>query len=146
MTREIIAELKLPGVTPFDGGAEARRRAVIAVVRFAQDLALVFKGSGFGSDNAAEDLRLVLEELLTNVVRHAFLDLSAAAGRCLVAIDRTAGSVCIELEDNGPAFNPFDAGNPPGCGLSLVRALARSYSWDFHAGQKNRLKLQLPLG
>lgn len=141
-----IAELDLPGVAGFDGAAAAQRAALVRVVQFAARHAAALEQDGRIGMQAGEDLRLVLEELLTNVVRHAFRDLPGAEGRCRLLLDPESAVAIIEIEDNGPPFDPFDATNEAGYGLRLVRALARSYSWTLDGGQRNRLRVLLPLG
>lgn len=81
----------------------------------------------------ADDLRLVLEELLSNVVRHAFAGHTAPQGVCAVQLQ--AGRVLVELRDNGPPFDPFDLRNTPGYGLALIRALARNPEYRYRAGE-----------
>lgn len=88
-----------------------------------------------------DDLRLLLEELLSNVVRHAFAAHPAPSGQCRV--EQLAEAAVISLQDNGPAFDPFDPANPPGQGLLLVRALARVLRQQHRAGC-NQLELYLP--
>lgn len=146
MASATIAELDLPGVTGFDGAASAQRAALVRVVQFAARHAAALEQEGRVSAQAGEDLRLVLEELLTNVIRHAFRDLPGAQGLCRLSVDGEAAVAIIEIEDNGPPFDPFDATNEAGCGLRLVRALARSYSWMLHGDERNRLRVLLPLG
>lgn len=145
MPSEILAELDLPGVAGFDGAADTQRAAIVRVVQFAAMQADRLQQQDVVSAQAGDDLRLVLEELLTNVIRHAFQDLPAATGFCRLSVDEEAAAAVIELEDNGPPFDPFDAANEPGYGLSLVRGLARSYSWALHGGERNRLRVLMPL-
>lgn len=72
----------------------------------------------------ADDLRLLLEELLSNVLRHAFAGLAQPQASCTLHYS-AACAVRIELHDNGPEFDPWHAGNPAGLGLSLIRSLAQ---------------------
>ncbi len=117
------------------------------------------------------DLAVVLDELLTNAVRHAILPQRAAAsaspaGRpapsppppastptATVALHRTGGAWELRLADGGPAFDPLTAPAPPagapleqrvpgGVGIHLVRQLAASVIYERRDGE-NRLVVRL---
>jgi LytS/YehU family sensor histidine kinase len=63
--------------------------------------------------------RLLLQPLVENAVHHGALA-RATGGLVTVRRARTEGGTVIEIEDNGPGFNP-DAPTSDGLGLRLVR-------------------------
>lgn len=94
----------------------------------------------------AQRLQLIVEELLTNSIRHGH------GGECDAAID-----LCLGLNDGRPALRysddarPFDptAALPPaepdaigGLGLPLIRGLCRSLRYERRAG-RNHITLEL---
>jgi anti-sigma regulatory factor (Ser/Thr protein kinase) len=114
---------------------------------------------------ARRDLAVMLDELLTNAVRHAILPQRAAAsaspaGRpapapstATVALHRAGGAWELRLADGGPAFDPLTAPAPPagaplekrvpgGVGIHLVRQLAASVIYERRDGE-NRLFVRL---
>jgi serine/threonine-protein kinase RsbW len=79
-------------------------------------------------------VRLVLEELLSNVIRHGYED--GAPHEIAVALGVSAGAVALELVDDARAFDPlsapaFDVEMPlaerraGGMGIHLVRSMTR---------------------
>ncbi len=97
-------------------------------------------------DRVINRLEVVLEELVSNVVRHADqaqeLKLSANTG---------ADGITICLEDDGAAFNPLAAEeNSPfgkledaalgGLGIPLIKRLTRSVDYD-RCGRFNRMRV-----
>ena len=138
----MIGELELS--EPPEAQSTLRRAVPVATaVQFASTIAERAAAEPGAQETALLDLRLVLEELLTNVVRHAFRGHPQPMGHCWVETD-VAHSVDIRIEDNGPPFNPFDPSNEAGCGLALVRGLVGSYSWEF-TGRQNRLNVRMSL-
>ncbi|WP_299815515.1 PAS domain-containing protein [uncultured Jannaschia sp.] len=69
----------------------------------------------------ATALGLLVNELLTNVVKHAFAD--GRSGRLTITAKRTGGAVVVELTDDGPGFDPRPCGRS--LGLVLVNRLSR---------------------
>lgn len=76
------------------------------------------------------DLRLALEELVSNIVRHAYRDRAEHAVR--VRLEREGGELRVEVTDDGVPFNPLCASppditcplgerEPGGMGIYLVR-------------------------
>ncbi len=97
-------------------------------------------------DRVINRLEVVLEELVSNVVRHAGL----ATGIKLSASTLSDGIV-ICLEDDGAEFNPLAAQeNSPfgkledaalgGLGIPLIKRLTRSVEYD-RCGGFNRMRL-----
>jgi len=83
-------------------------------------------------DETVLDLRLVAEEVLTNVARHAYRDDAEHGIRVRLTV--SAESVTLEFTDDGPPFDPLTAaprwlpdagGERPigGLGIHLVVAL-----------------------
>ena len=91
-------------------------------------LALAGVGSLAGaSDGEIADLKLAVTEACTNAILHAYGD--GAAGDLVVRYRAGAGSVEIEVEDDGVGFDPDDPGarasehGGEGMGLLIIRTL-----------------------
>lgn len=98
-----------------------------------------------------EDVRLVLEELLVNMVQHGYDD--HALGQIHLRVTHSAGLVDVHLDDDGTPFDPLQSPAPQlsddiadrpqigGLGIHLIRNLASelSYSHDTHG---NHMKLR----
>jgi anti-sigma regulatory factor (Ser/Thr protein kinase) len=96
-------------------------------------------------------LDLVLEEILVNIARYAYQD---GAGDVQVAYSTEAGSLLVEVTDQGRSFNPLDAAPPDlalgladrpigGLGVLLVRQIVGSLSFRRQEGQ-NILTFRFP--
>jgi anti-sigma regulatory factor (Ser/Thr protein kinase) len=98
----------------------------------------VLEGLGSGvPQRAAEDIMLVVSELVTNAVRHAGAD---AAGTISLHVARSPRTVRIEVVDEQPALEPRrlagkDQPATGGLGLIVVDALC-----DWGAEQQDRHK------
>ena len=92
----------------------------------------------------AFDLNLAIDELLTNVISYGYDDgaAHAIAVRCAAAGDE----ITVEIEDDGRAFDPFDAPPPDltssieeraigGLGVHLVRSLTDDASYERRDGR-----------
>ena len=77
-------------------------------------------------------LNLALDEVMTNIISHAYDDEAEHQIAIRVALD--GDSVCVRVEDDGRAFNPLDAPKPDlrldiderpigGLGVHIVRSL-----------------------
>jgi serine/threonine-protein kinase RsbW len=95
-------------------------------------------------------VRLVLEELVLNLIDHA---VGSATNRIKVAIDLEPGHVVLVLEDDSAAFDPrsvpaFDRAKPleergpRGVGIQLVKSVAKSVAYE-RVGECNRLHVVL---
>ena len=94
---------------------------------------------GIAADDAARIL-ILLEELLTNLVKYGYPD-RAEPGQAEIALVLNGSRLEIEFIDNGCAFDPF-AGPPPnleeplearqigGLGLHLLRSLTDEASYE----------------
>jgi len=123
----------------------ARMDAFASLAAFAEGAC---RAAGLTGDDALR-LRLVLEELFTNTVRHGH------GGDCDqpvdVVLDVTRGRIRLTYEDTAPAFDPRTPparhpgrGRPAGgLGLVLVRRMAPDLSYE-RVGDRNRLVLSVP--
>jgi anti-sigma regulatory factor (Ser/Thr protein kinase) len=102
---------------------------VARLVRFADAFAA---GHRLPADEAAR-LQVILEELLTNVVKYGYRGTSAQ-GSITVALAFDGNNLAIEFEDDGIAFDPLSHQAPDlhlsaeerpvgGLGLHLLRSL-----------------------
>jgi two-component sensor histidine kinase/type II secretory pathway pseudopilin PulG len=84
---------------------------------------------------------LILSEVLTNAIRHAFKE---RRGRIDVALSQTDGSVRLRVHDDGFGFNPEVDGR--GFGLQLVESLAKQLdaSFAFERDQGTTFSLAFP--
>ncbi len=107
--------------------ADARREGATALDRIEEGC----RAAGL-DDATVLDLRLVAEEILTNIAKYAFAPDATPAAEVRLAL--TEAAVVLEFRDEGRAFDPL-AQPPPdldlpleerslgGLGLPLVRAL-----------------------
>lgn len=90
-------------------------------------------------------LEVVLEELVSNVVRHA-----QDATRVRLTAAMFEDSVCLCVEDDGAAFDPLAATDPRpfdtledapigGLGIPLVKRLSRSLAYE-RSGNRNLVR------
>jgi sigma-B regulation protein RsbU (phosphoserine phosphatase) len=95
----------------------------------------------------------VLDEVISNVVRHAF---GGAAGSFQVSVGRDQAGLVVEVADGGPPFNPLQREAPDttaplearqagGLGIVLVRALADDVRYERREGE-NRLTMIWRIG
>jgi two-component sensor histidine kinase len=80
------------------------------------------------SNDAAMPLALIVNELVTNAVKHGTN--GAARTSIRVELARQAGSFALFVEDDGPGFD-FEAVRSRSSGLHLVQALARQLGGRF---------------
>jgi serine/threonine-protein kinase RsbW len=91
-------------------------------------------------DRVINRLEVVLEELISNVVCHA-----KGANSLSVEAEHVDRGVRLTIEDDGPAFNPFEAPEPAsfgsledaplgGQGIPLIMRLSKSVRYDRIAG------------
>jgi serine/threonine-protein kinase RsbW len=95
-------------------------------------------------------VNLALDEVVTNVVRHAFQD--AKEQEVIAHVSATSTEVTTEVSDTGRAFNPLDVPPPNldaplsertlgGLGIHLVRSLMDSIEYRREDG-KNVLTMR----
>jgi anti-sigma regulatory factor (Ser/Thr protein kinase) len=99
----------------------------------------------------AYGIELVLEEVLMNIVWHAY---GEEPGHTMtIEAGRQGDEVVLAFEDQGVPFDPTSAEDPPlptsledakvgGLGLMLVRKFAREVAYE-RCGGTNRLKVVL---
>ncbi len=103
---------------------------------------------------AAEDLLLGLDEVFANIIRHGYR--GDARGRIAVRVKVGREAVSLEIDDEGPPFNPLDAAAPDldvhpderppgGLGLYLARSVIDTMEYERVEG-RNRLRLIRSLG
>lgn len=94
-------------------------------------------------------LTLVVEELVVNAINYG--GRLAGQGWAEVRVASADGGVCITIEDNGLAFDPFSAAEPDtaldldsrsigGLGVHFVREMTESYAYE-RSGEINRVVL-----
>ena len=102
-------------------------------------------------DNA--NLQLLLDEIVSNVIRHGFD--GQPDHRILVSLAITGATASIEVNDDGRAFNPMDAPPPNfeapieerigGLGIHIVRSIAQAIEYRRSNGH-NVLTVTTKLG
>jgi anti-sigma regulatory factor (Ser/Thr protein kinase) len=91
-------------------------------------------------------VELVLEEILVNAVSYAFPD--GGAHSIELAVEVHPDSVVLRFEDDGVAFDPLQAPEPPepttidvakpgGRGLMLVRKFAKALAYERSQGRNH---------
>jgi anti-sigma regulatory factor (Ser/Thr protein kinase) len=98
-------------------------------------------------------LDLVLDEMVSNVIRHGLKD--SNEHRILVNLSCDGDDLTVEIQDDGVAFNPLEAPVPDttkpleerpigGLGIHLVRQIMDDLSYRRHDG-KNYLVMRKKL-
>ena len=109
-----------------------------AVLEFLEPLML--------DDEVINHLEVVLEELVSNVVRHA-----DEATHVQLSAYQCDDGICLCVEDDGAAFNPLqrephepfgklEDAKLGGLGIPLIKRLSRSVEYD-RIGSANRIKV-----
>jgi PAS domain S-box-containing protein len=104
-------------------------QAVCATARqtFSRDVNIDCEGADVAlSNDAAMPLALILNELLTNAVKHGAQDGSTVRAR----LTRDDNSFLLSVEDDGPGYD-LEAVRQRSSGLQLVQALARQLRGTF---------------
>jgi len=106
------------------------------------------------SEKAANQLRLCLEELVTNVLSYGYS--YDAKSKIMVEVETDPDGVHVRLEDDGKPFNPFEEAAKPnldasvedreigGLGVFFVTSLAREFRYRRENG-RNVVDLKLDL-
>ena len=105
------------------------------------------------SDRTVYRLELILEEVLGNIIRHAFTGLSPTTIALVATV--VARDVVLTFEDCGKPFDPVDAPEPDrpastgatkvgGWGISLVRRFADRMHYQRRDG-RNLLEIRIAL-
>jgi anti-sigma regulatory factor (Ser/Thr protein kinase) len=101
------------------------------------------------SDDEFGDVRLALEEAVSNTIRHGYLDAGLHEIRIRAAMK--AGRLSLEIVDDARAFNPLapplpdvsvpiEEKNPGGLGLLLLRSVMDRVDYRRKGG-RNHLRL-----
>lgn len=105
------------------------------------------------SETMRSDVQLVLEEMMVNIVQHAYPD--ERQGTIGVQLQMDSGAIVVELHSDGVPFDPTRAPSPAltgdvadreevgGLGIHLVRAMVSEMDYSHDAGG-NHLRLHFP--
>jgi serine/threonine-protein kinase RsbW len=107
------------------------------------------------SPSRLADAELCMDELVTNVVRHAWTESEGTAHSITVTVERAGSEVEITVEDRGRPFDPTAApvspiartledALPGGRGLFLVRSIAPRVEYG-RRGAINRTTIAFPV-
>jgi anti-sigma regulatory factor (Ser/Thr protein kinase) len=123
----------------------------------ASETVRAFLRSQLVSDASTNQILLIVDELVSNVIRHACSDRPAHVLNLALALEPGNGEVDVTLifEDDGVAFDPTQVPEPPpvtnlddlddldpgGLGLPLVRRMSQHLAYDRVAG-RNRILLR----
>jgi serine/threonine-protein kinase RsbW len=94
-------------------------------------------------------LKLALEEVLVNIVNHAYKGFPG--NRVILELENRPDSISVRIADTGPPFNPLETQDPDitadisdrkigGLGIFLVKQMADQLAYQ-RVGQQNRLTL-----
>jgi len=116
---------------------------------FRQQVRLLLAKAGWPEKQVGE-WALVLDEALTNVIRHAY---EGASGEICVEMLDDAGQTEFMIEDHGKAFDPtkipapkLPKETPGGLGVHFIRTLTDRFEYDssFQGGNRIRLARNKP--
>lgn len=74
------------------------------------------------ASSMASSLGLIINEVVTNAVKHAYVD--GRGGTLTVVTSRTGDLASVEISDDGQGFDPTE-GKPDGLGRVLIKRLSR---------------------
>jgi phosphoserine phosphatase RsbU/P len=105
------------------------------------------------SDSVLHDLKLALEEILTNIISYGYTD--SEEHEISVRLSVELGEVRVHIEDDGQPYNPLEAPEADttkpleeravgGLGVHLVRKLTDGLEYQRHEG-KNSLVMKKQL-
>jgi len=116
---------------------------------FRSKLRALLGASGFDPKDT-HDVLLSVDEVLTNVIRHAYGGETAGPkrGKIYISVSDSRDRVEIVIEDHGPCFDPrqvpapqLPSEKPGGLGIHLVRSLTDEMHYEALEPQGNRLRL-----
>jgi PAS domain S-box-containing protein len=103
---------------------------------FGKEVSIVIDAaSGVLSNDTAMPLALILNELLTNAVKHGIN--GSGAGTIRVGLSQDGDSYQLHVEDGGPGFDLDAAIGRRSSGLGLVSGLARQLGGSFRVERAN---------
>ena len=105
------------------------------------------------SDRGLYHAELAFEELVANIIRHAYGERNKGMHSIDVSVCVGGEEIALTVEDDGPAFDPLQVPAPPlpstiedarigGLGLPLVRMVAKRLEYARLAG-RNRVSLSI---
>jgi serine/threonine-protein kinase RsbW len=126
----------------------------IPEIRRAADFLDGFLAQHSVPDAVAKELHVIVDEVLSNVIRHGYED--DRPREIGLALARSAHEITLEVDDDGRPFDPTTAPaqpsrarrgkvTPGGLGLVFVRELSDSVSYR-RDGTRNRLTIRRRLG
>jgi len=107
------------------------------------------EASGF-DDKAVHDVILSVDEVLANVIRHAYggKEGKVESGKIRVTVSDRGERAEIVIQDEGPCFDPrsipapeLPSRKPGGLGIYLVRSLMDEIDYEALKPRGNRLRL-----
>jgi len=121
-------------------GEPATEQARLAVLAWLEPCSL--------DERARNRIEVVLEELVSNVARHA-----SGATQVTIEAGMANGRLRLTISDDGPAFDPtarpepkgfttLEAATPGGLGIAIVRRMSISFGYS-RAGNRNRVTVVL---
>ena len=124
--------------------------SLLSEIRRAAEMVDQFKAAHGLADEDANALHVVLDEVLSNSIRHGLA--GAAAHAITVTLELSGGEIRVEVEDDGVAYDPTQVPAPVledtleerktgGLGVAYVRALTDSIEYRRIAG-RNRLVMR----
>ncbi|MFP4373596.1 MAG: ATP-binding protein [Spirochaetaceae bacterium] len=120
--RSLIVELDPPTIR--ESGLSATLSWLVDHFREDHGLEVTYEG-GYEISNLPEDLQHVLyratRELLFNVLKHA------SGARACVTLQEVNAQIIITVSDDGPGFDPLEAGGGTGFGLFSLRERLRPF-------------------
>jgi two-component sensor histidine kinase len=75
--------------------------------------------------DACIDIGLMLNEILTNALKHGVIP--SGAGSITVRVERIGDSIAFQVRDTGPGFSPEASEKKGSLGMTVVRAIASKY-------------------
>ncbi len=112
--------------------------AIVVVFNLENNITIQRHISDFGiTPKKAFFLGIIINELLTNVFKHAFQD-HGGGGKVSVSIGREERTVTLRIQDNGVGFDDGSLANTsPGFGLSVVRMLVEQSGGTYTQSNEN---------
>jgi len=112
--------------------------AIVMVFDLENNITIQRHISDFGiTPKKAFFLGIIINELLTNVFKHAFQD-HGGGGKVSVSIGREERTVTLRIQDNGVGFDDGSLLNKsPGFGLSVVRMLVEQSGGTYTQSNDN---------
>ena len=116
---------------------------------FRKKLRSLLEAAGF-AEKPTHDILLSVDEVLTNVIRHAYGGKSSVKGepKIQITVSEHVDRVEILVEDQGPCFDPrtipapkLPSTKPGGLGIYLVRTLMDEMDYEAVKPKGNRLRL-----